>query len=84
MQVDLVEESPPSTPVAQINRGPDFVRPGSLCPGHLSFSSHWSVHAAQVSEQQGGYMYYKCTVFFFRSVTACLLEQRGLGARGME
>ena len=82
VHVDLVEESPPATPVPQINRGPDFVRPKSLCPAHL-FSSHWSIHAAQVSVQQGGYMYYKCTVFF-RSVTAWLLEQRGLRVRGME
>ena len=82
VHVDLVEESPPATPVPQINRGPDFVRPESLCPGHLSFSSHWSIHAAQVSVQQGRYMYYNCTVFF-RSVTAWLLEQRGLKVRGI-
>ena len=43
MQVDLhvVEKSPPATPVAQIDWGPDFMRPESLCPGHLLFSSHW-------------------------------------------
>ena len=42
MQVDLVEESPPATPMAQIEQGPDFMRPEpSLYPGHLSFSSHW-------------------------------------------
>ena len=32
--------------------------------------------------QQGGY--YKCTIFFFHSVTAWQLKQRGIWARGME
>ena len=39
MQVGLVEESSPATPVAQIDEGPDFVRPcaqATYCSPHTS------------------------------------------------
>ena len=53
-----VEESPPAsstaTLVAQIDRGPDFVRPDAQ-------ATYRSPHASLVHE--GGY--YKCTAVFF-------------------